>query len=219
MVQQTITACLKASYAWGLLLLLSGCSFGMFLPSSLEVELGEPTPLRAPASEIQRLAIALPSTVETLTGVTDSSRGKLDSIALEVAERLPRTGRISLVPMNEFHAALAKSRPQDFRAGSSMSEAQWKEYVLKAAASVKADGVILLHGNWDSPLNLGKMIVGRGEYKRQVGMSVVAAKTGETLWSQRATVNVEEGFTLPPEEQIRSPVVSRLVQNLLDTLH
>jgi hypothetical protein len=50
-------------------------------------------------------------------------------------------------------------------------------------------------------------------------MSLIAAKTKETLWSQQATVTVVEGRPLPHEEDIRSPVVSRLVQNLMDTLH
>ena len=216
MAQHAIKACLAACYPWGFSLLLSGC---LYMPSKLEVEIADTTPMQGTTTDIQTLALALPSTIETLTGVSDPSRGKLDPIALEFAERLPRTGRVSLVPMSEYHAALSKSRPPDFRAGSSMSDDQLKEFLLRAALAVKADAVILLHGSWDSPINLGRTQDIRGEYKRQVRMSLIAAKTKETLWSQQATVTVVEGRPLPHEEDIRSPVVSRLVQNLMDTLH
>jgi hypothetical protein len=188
------------------------------MPSRIEVELINTGPLQGTPEEIQTLALALPSTVETLTGVGDPSRGKLDPVALEFAERLPRTGRVSLVPMSEFHAALSKAKPPDFRAGNSMGDDQMKEFWARAAHAVKADAVIILHGGWDSPINLGRTRDIRGEYKRQVRMSLLGAKTKETLWSQQATVTVIEGRPLPNEEEIRSPVVSRLVQNLMDTL-
>jgi len=201
--------------ACGLFLLLAAC---LYMPSKFEVELADTIPLQGTTTEIQTLALALPSTIETLTGVSDPSRGKLDPIALEFAERLPRTGRVSLVPMSEFHAALAKGRPSEFRAGSSMSDDQMKEFLVRAALAVKADAVILLHGSWDSPINLGRTKDIRGEYKRHVRMSLLSARTKETLWSQQATVTVVEGRPLPHEEEIRSPVVARLVQNLMDTL-
>src|SRR6185436_7319318 len=94
--------------------LLCSCVWG---PSATEVELVYPQPLRAQGVEVHRLAMALPSRVESITGVSDPSRGKLDALMLEIAERLPRSGDLSALPMSDFHKALEKNRPPDFRAG------------------------------------------------------------------------------------------------------
>lgn len=198
------------------LLSLSGCGWG---PSSTEVKLVYPEPLRTPGVEVHRLAMALPSRVESLTGVSDPSRGKLDSLMIEIAERLPHSGDLSALPISDFHTALEKNRPPDFRAGTAMSDAQLKDLLVKSAAAAGADGVLFLHGSWDSPINLGKRSSdGRREFSRRVQLSVVAVPSGELVWSQEAIVRVQEGLVVPQENLIRTPVASSLVDNLLTTL-
>jgi len=218
MASQTPTKRLTTSFAWVLSLVLCACNFGIWLPTTLDTELTTSSPLRGSAGDVRTLAIALPSTIEILTGVSDPSRGKLDPVALEIAERMPKSGQLALVQISEFHAALSRSKPPDFRVGSSMTETQWKDFLLKGARAVNADGVVLLHGSWDSPLNRGQTPFGRGEYRRQVGMSVITTRTGETLWSQQATVNVRQGISFASEENVRTAAVAPLVRNLLDTL-
>jgi hypothetical protein len=199
-------------------LTLVGCSFGMFFPSSIDVELTEDTPLRGPATEIRRIAVALPSAVEATLSLSDPSRGKLDRVALDIAERLEESGQFKIVLADEFRSALAAQRPEADSLRVSLTEPDPWAGILKAARQVGAEAVLTFEGHWESPLTLGDIRFGRPEFKRHVAMMLVDAATGQTIWFQKATAEVSEGIALPQEPSIRRAVARVLTRDFLRTI-
>jgi hypothetical protein len=210
---------LRAVVACTLLLSIGGCFWGMFWPTSIEADLAASAPLRGSASDIRTIAIAFPSTLEAVLGLADSSRGRLDKAALDIGERLQRSGRFTVISPDEYQAALAGvNREADYRTNSTMAEAERKGHILQAARRVKSDAVILLQGKWESVITLGDVTLGRPEYKRHLGMALISTRSGETVWYQEAIVTINEGLATPQEPDIRDTVVSRLVENFLETV-
>lgn len=210
----------KAFAAGSLVFLLPGCFFGMYLPSSVDVELTHASPSRGSVTDIRTLVVASPSASESLTGLPDSSRGKLDQVGIELAEQLEKSGRFTIIPPSQYLAALASSRKPPSRTDRNdrmMTDAERLELIREASRAVKADGIIVLQGKWERSMSLGKVTFGRPQYKRQLAMSLVATSTGETVWYQEVTATIEEGISLPSEEAIREPVVQRLAEHFLAT--
>lgn len=210
--------CVHTSVAGSLPLVLSGCFLGFFFPNSVSVELAEQSPLRGSASGIHTIAIASPSALETYVGLPDSSRGKLDKVGMEIRERLQQSGRFTVVTPDQYRTALATSTAAAARITNYNPDPFWKDYVLRGARAVNADGVLLLHGKWESGVSLGEGSFGRKEYKRQLGMSLLATGSGKVVWYQEATAVIREGIVLPQEEDIREPLVHFLVLNFLQTV-
>lgn len=197
--------------------IFSGCFLGMYFPSSVSVELTTPSPLQRPAPSMRTLAVTYPMASEALAGLTDSSRGKLDLMALELAERLQQSGRFTMITPAQYQAALAV-QPAGPRPDRVPTDAERKAALVAGAKSVKADGLILLHGKWESPVATGEEFLGRPEYRRRVVVSLIATATGETVWSQEAVAVAHEGIALLTEEDLRKPVVAHVAQNLLETI-
>ena len=211
-----------AVFSWMLALLLAstGCSLGMFFPTSIDAELDEKTPLRGPVSDIRTIAIALPSMLEANVALPDSSRGKLDKVALDIGEQLEDSKRFAIVSRDQFQAALADQRrePDSLLVSTALTEADQMSAILKAARQVRADAVLMFDGKWETPLSLGDIKFGRPEFKRQVTMTLVAAGSGQTIWHQEATVVINESIATPQEPAMRRAVASRLTKDFLSTL-
>lgn len=218
MFSRLLKMCVQASVASSIPLILSGCFLGFFFPNSVGVELAKESPLRGSASGIHTLAIALPSKLETYVALPDSSRGKLDKVGIDIRDRLQQSGRFTVVTPDQYEMALAMSTEAAVRITNYSPDPLWKEYILKGARAVNADGVLLLHGNWESGISLGEGSFGRKQYKRQLGMSLLATRSGELVWYQEATAVVREGIALSQEKDIRDPVVHYLVLNFLETI-
>lgn len=209
---------LKTLIVSSLPFVLSGCFLGMYFPSSVDVELTNPSPLQGPAPPLKTLAIAYPLASEALVGLTDASRGKLDLMAIDLADQLHQSSRFTIITPSQYQTALASSRPRGPRPDRAPTDAERKEWILAGAKAAKADGVILLQGKWESPVSTGEEFLGRPEYRRQVVLSLIATATGETVWSQEATAIAHEGIALLTEEELRKPVVRRLAKNILETI-
>ena len=151
-------------------------------------------------------------------GLTDSSRGKLDKVGMELRERLQQSGRFTVVTPDQYRTALATSTAAAVCITNYHPDPLWKDHVLHGARAVNADGVLLLHGKWESGVSLGEGSFGRKEYKRQLGMSLLATGSGKLVWYQEATAIIREGIALPQEEDIRKPLVHYLVLNFLQTI-
>ena len=218
MFSRLLRMCVQASMTGGLPLILSGCFLGFFFPNSVSVELAEQSPLRESALGIHTLAIALPSTLETYVGLPDSSRGKLDKVGIEIRERLQQSGRFIVVTPDEYKIALATSTAAAVRITNYSPDPLWRDYLLQGARAVGADGVLLLHGKWESGVSFGGGSFGRKEYKRQLGMSLVATSSGKVVWYQEATAVIREGIVLSQEKDIREPLAHYLVLNFLQTI-
>jgi hypothetical protein len=201
-----------------LLLASSGCSLGMLFPTSIGAELREETPLRVPAPQVRTIAIALPSMLEQILLLPDPSRGKLDKVALDIAERLEDSERFKIVSTDQFQTALAAQRPEPDSLRVSLTEPDSRTAILKAAQQVGADAVLLFEGRWESPLSLGNIQFGRPEFKRQVTMTLVATASSAPIWHQQATAIVNEGIATPQEPAIRRAVASSLAKNFLQTI-
>jgi O6-methylguanine-DNA--protein-cysteine methyltransferase len=201
----------------GLALAQSGC-LGAFFPTSIDVELKEETPLKAPVPEIRRIAVVLPSVVEALLNVPDPSRGKLDRVALDIAGRLEESERVKIVSADQFRAALADLRPEADSLKVALTDADPWGKVYQAARRTGAEAVLVFEGQWESPLTLGDTGFGRSEFKRQVGMALVDAGTGHTIWYQKAAAEITEGMVIPQEPPIRRAVASALTTNLLRSI-
>ena len=218
MFSRLLRMCVRTSVAGSFPLVLSGCFLGFFFPNSVAVELAEQSPLRESAAGIHILAIALPSSLETYVGLPDSSRGKLDKVGIDIKERLQQSGRFTVVTPDQYRTALATSTAAADRITNYSPDPLWKDYLLKGARAVNADGVLLLHGSWETGVSLGEGRFGRKEYKRQLGMSLLATSSGKVVWYQEATAIIREGIALPQEEDIRDPLVHYLVLNFLQTI-
>jgi len=218
MLSRLLRMCVQASVTGSLPLFLSGCFLGFFFPNSIGVELAEQSPLRESASGIHTIAIALPSTLETYVGLPDSSRGKLDKVGIDVKERLEQSGRFIVVTPDQYKAGLATSTAAAVRITNYNPDPLWKDYVLQGARAVNADGILLLHGKWESSISLGEGSFGRKGYRRQLGMSLLATSSGKVVWYQEATAVIHEGISLSRDEEIREPLVHYLVLNFLQTI-
>jgi hypothetical protein len=209
---------LLAVGASALLVMTGGCFVGMFFPTSIDTEFANPTPLRGPVADVRTVAVVLPSALESVLGAPDSSRGKLDMVGLDLAERLQDSGRFSVVPPDRYRTALAAgTQSSAYRVGASMTEADRSSAILKAARTVNADGVILLQGQWEMVQSIGSVSFGRPEYRRQMSLTLIGTKSGETLWSQEATAVIHEGIAMPQEPDVREALVSSLAKHFLKT--
>jgi hypothetical protein len=204
--------------AVSLLLMTSGCSLGMLFPASIDAELKEDTPLQRPAPDIHRIAVALPSLLEATLLLPDPSRGKLDRVALDVAERLEDSERFKIVPTDQFQTALAAQGPEPDSLRVSLTEPDPWTAILTAARQVGAEAILMFEGRWESPLSLGDITFGRPEFRRQVGMTLVDVRTGQTIWHQKATAVISEGIAVPQESAMRRAVASALTKNFLKTV-
>jgi len=217
MFRQRLYRSLTTLLVGSLPLAFSGCFLGMYFPSSVSVELTTPSPLQGPAPSMRTLAVTYPLTSESFAGLTDSSRGKLDLMAIELAEHLQQSGRFTMITPAQYQAALA-GQPGGPRPDLVPTDAERKAALVAGARSVKADGLILLQGKWESPVATGEEFFGRPEYRRRVVVSLIATATGETVWSQEAVAVAHEGIALLTEEELRKPVVARVAKNFLETI-
>ncbi|TAJ10338.1 MAG: hypothetical protein EPO61_02570 [Nitrospirae bacterium] len=203
----------------GVLLTAGGCFMGMYFPTSMDIELAVKTPLRGPATDTRTIAIVLPSSLEEQFSLPDASRGKLDQVGLAMGERLQQSGRFTIVSQTQYQAALsAQRRMAPSQAGSPMSDRDRTESILNAARLVKADGVLLFDGSWESAANLGTVSFGRPEYRRLLTLTLLEAHSGQTIWYQEATVVIHEGIAVPQEPAIREALVADVTDNFLRTL-
>lgn len=204
--------------AGGLLLAVSGCSFGMLFPASIDVELKEEAPLHGPVPEIRKLAVVLPSMLEEILLLPDPSRGRLDKMALDIAGRLEDNGRYTIVATDQFRTALAAQRPEPDSLRVSLMESDPNTAILNAARQAGADAILMFEGRWESPLSLGDITFGRPEFRRQVVMTLVDTGAGRTLWRQQTTAIITEGIAPPQEPAIRRAVASALTRNFLQSI-
>lgn len=204
----------------GLLSTSSGCLFCMFLPTTIDTELSTKTPLRGPAKEIHTIAVVPPSRLEALFVLPDPSRGKLDKVGIELSEHLQQSGKFAVASPTLYDAALTEQRRAiDVRITGTPPAAERNAAILKAARGVQADAVLLLDGKWESAVTLGDQVCGRQEFKRSLTVTLVDARSGETVWYQEATAIIHEGMVIPQEPDIREAVVSEVAKNFLQTLH
>jgi O6-methylguanine-DNA--protein-cysteine methyltransferase len=202
-----------------LLLTIGGCFMGMYFPTSIDTELAVKAPLRGSAAQIQTIAIALPSNLEEHFNLADASRGKLDRVGLDLGERLHKSGRLTIVSPTQYQAALADQRRAAYgQRGRAISDRERTEAIVNAAKSVKADGVLLLDGSWESANNLGTVSFGRPEFRRLLTLSLIAVPSGETVWYQEATAVIREGLAVPQEPAVREAIAADVADNLLQTL-
>nr|MBI3612320.1 hypothetical protein [Nitrospirota bacterium] len=203
----------------GILLTAGGCFLGMYFPTSMEIEMAVKAPLRGSAADIRTMAIVLPSSLEEQFSRPDASRGKLDQVGVAIGERLQQSGRFTIVSQPQYQAALATqrrlARPQ---AGSPMSDRERAEAILNAARLVKADGVLLFEGSWESAANLGTVSFGRPEYRRLLTLTLLETHSGQTIWYQEATAVIHEGIAVPQEPAVREAVAADVADNFLQTL-
>ncbi len=202
-----------------LLCALNGCFVGMYFPSTIDVEFVNPSPPAPSAGQVRTLAIVPPSLLEAVFGQADSSRGKLDNVALDLAERMKQSGRFVVVSPAQLQAALTGARPEpDAKRGASLTDTEQRHTLLRAARTVRADGLLLLGGQWESASNLGNVAFGRPEFSRQLTLSLLGATSGELLWRQDAKVIVHEGIATPQESDVRSVMAERLAEQFLQTI-
>jgi len=203
----------------GLLSTSSGCLLCSFLPATIDTELSIKAPLRGSAKEIHTIAVVPPSRLETLFVLPDASRGKLDKVGLELSEHLQQSGKLSIASPVLYDAALSEQRRgTDVRITGAPSETERNAAILKAARAVNADAVLLLNGKWESAVSLGDQMCGRQEFKRFLSVTLVDARSGETVWYQEAIAIIHEGMVIPLEPEIREAVVSEVTKNLLQTM-
>jgi hypothetical protein len=203
----------------GLLLTAGGCFLGMCFPTSIDTELAVTAPLRGSATDIRTIAIVLPASLEEQFGLPDASRGKLDLVGLDMGERLQKSGRFTVVSHTQYHAALAaQRRTARSQPGSELPDRERTEAILNAARLVKADGVLLFDGSWESAANLGAVSFGRPEYRRLVTLTLIETRSGQTIWYQEATAVIHEGIAVPQEPAVREALVADVTDNFLRTL-
>lgn len=216
---QALTCLVRWCTFSGLLLSTGGCFLGMYFPTSIDTELAVDAPLRGSAEHIQTIAIVLPSSLEEQFSLPDASRGKLDRIGLDMGERLHKSGRLTVVSQPQYQAALAAQRRMlSVRPSQAMSDRERTEAILNAARLVKADGVLLLDGTWESAVNLGTVSFGRPEYRRLLTLALIEVPSGQTIWYQEAAAVIHEGMAVPQEPAVREAVVADVAENLLRTL-
>ncbi len=202
-----------------ILLTAGGCFMGMYFPTSMDIELAVKAPLRGAAADIQTMAIVLPSSLEEQFGLPDASRGKLDQVGLAMGERLQKSGRFAIVSQTQYQAALAaQRRTARSQPGGPISDRERTEAILNAARLVKADGVLLFDGSWESAANLGTVSFGRPEYRRLLTLTLLDARSGQTIWYQEATAVIHEGIAVPQEPAVREAVAADITDNFLQTL-
>lgn len=203
----------------GILLTAGGCFLGMYFPTSMDIELAIKAPRRGAATDTRTIAIVLPSSLEEQFSLPDASRGKLDQVGLAMGERLQKSGRFTIVSHTQYHATLATqrrmARPQ---AGGPMSDRERMEAILNAARLVKADGVLLLDGSWESAANLGTVSFGRPEYRRLLTLTLIEIHSGQTIWYQEATAVIHEGIAVLQEPAARDAIVADVTDNFLQTV-
>ena len=210
---------------------LSGCGVGVFFPSSLEVTLANPSPLRGSASSVQTIAVAPPLVSGAVSGFGDFSTGQWDVAAVEITERLQSGGRFKVITPNQLQKAVVGNQetgtggPQPRMDGlgmtGSMTRAERIEFIANAGKSVKAEGIIILQGDWEAHTTgtmVGMSVTGRIESKRKLTMTLLASGSGKTIWEQEAIATITAGSSPPQDREVRSAVVSRLVENFLETM-
>lgn len=203
----------------GILLTVGGCFLGMYFPTSMDIELAVKAPLRGSAVDIRTVAIVLPSSLEEQFSLPDASRGKLDQVGLAMGERLQKSGRFTIVSQTQYQAALAtQRRTARSQPSSPMSDRERTEAILNAARLIKADGVLLFEGSWESAANLGTVSFGRPEYRRLLTLTLLEAQSGQTIWYQEATAVIHEGIAVPQESAVREALVANVADNFLQTL-
>ena len=203
----------------GIVLTVGGCFLGMYFPTSIDTELAVKAPRRGSATDIRTIAIILPSSLEEQFGLPDASRGKLDRVGVDMGERLQKSGRFTVVSHMQYQAALTTQRRlARSQAGIPMSDRERTEAILNAARLVKADGVLLFEGSWESAANLGTVSFGRPEYLRLLTLTLLEAHSGQTIWYQEATAIIHEGIAVPQEPAVREALVAEVADNFLQTL-
>ncbi|MBM4133338.1 MAG: hypothetical protein FJ245_06160 [Nitrospira sp.] len=214
-----LTHALRFCGLGGILLTVGGCFLGMYLPTSIDTDLAVQAPLRGSATDIRTIGIVLPSSLEEQFGLPDASRGKLDRVGLDMGERLQKSGRFTVVSHTQYQAALkTQRRLAGSQAGIPMSDRERTEAILNAARLVKADGVLLVEGSWESAANLGTVSFGRPEYRRSLTLTLLEAHSGQTIWYQEATAIIHEGIAVPQEPAVREALVADVADNFLQTL-
>lgn len=216
---RTLARILRSCAFSGLLLSTGGCFLGMYFPTSIDTELAVDSPLRGSAANIRTIAIVPPSSLEEQFSLPDASRGKLDRIGWDMAERLHKSGRLTVVSPTQYHTALAAQRRLlAARSGHTLSDRERTDAILNAARLVKADGVLLLEGTWESAINLGTGWFSRPEYRRYVTLALIEVSSGQTIWYQEATAVIHEGMAIPQEPAVRKTVAADVADHLLRTL-
>jgi hypothetical protein len=192
---------------------------GCLAPTWIRTSFADAVPLRDATAKVRTIAAVLPSTAETAVDWTDTSRGKLDKVVLDLLEHLRVSGRFSIVPQDQFEAALSRvAGHPNTRPGSGVSDADRTALLLKAGALVEADAILSVRGKWESGLSLGESLPGQPELTRRFEIMLLGTGRGRPIWRQEVVAVIDEGMILPQESTVRRVVVSRLADHLLDTL-
>lgn len=141
---------------------------------------------------------------------------------ISLTEQLQENNKFTILSPTQFAAAFDDRTKNPFRTGiSSMTAEERKKAYMQAGQVLKADGVIVVEVGQLTLIghNFLRALMGdvRFEYARRLTKRVIETKTGNEIWSQKATAYYFVNDAAAADANMFPTMRAALVKNFQET--